>query len=145
MAADVFLSFHLICDCCRARVVSCFIITRVTVLVGVYCYWYGSIRFLCYTSISSYRTAGCLLLLVWQHSILVLYLYIELPYWWVSIVTGMAASISSYRTGGCLLLLVWQHSILVLYMHYDCHMMAMPGYMYHNKNCLINICNTKTV
>ena len=27
MAADVFLSFHLICDCCRARVVSCFIIT----------------------------------------------------------------------------------------------------------------------
>ena len=103
MAADVFLSFHLICDCCRARVVSCFIITRVTVLVGVYCYLYGSIRFLC-----------CI-------------------------------SISSYRTGGCLLLLVWQHSILVLYMHYDCHMMAMPGYMYHNKNCLINICNTKTV
>jgi hypothetical protein len=27
MAADVFLSFHLICDCCGARVVSCFIIT----------------------------------------------------------------------------------------------------------------------
>jgi hypothetical protein len=27
MAADVFLSFHLICDCCRARIVSCFIIT----------------------------------------------------------------------------------------------------------------------
>ena len=27
MAADVFLSFHLICNCCRARVVSCFIIT----------------------------------------------------------------------------------------------------------------------
>ena len=91
MAADVFLSFHLICDCCRARVVSCFIITRVTVLVGVYCYWYGSIRFLCCISISSYRTGGCLLLLVWQHSILVLYLYIELPYWWVSIVTGMEA------------------------------------------------------
>jgi hypothetical protein len=91
MAADVFLSFHLICDCCRARVVSCFIITRVTVLVGVYCYLYGSIRFLCCISISSYRTGGCLLLLVWQHSILVLYLYIELPYWWVSIVTGMEA------------------------------------------------------
>jgi hypothetical protein len=64
---------------------------RVTVLVGVYCYWYGSIRFLCCISISSYRTGGCLLLLVWQHSILVLYLYIELPYWWVSIVTGMEA------------------------------------------------------
>ena len=91
MAADVFLSFHLICDCCRARVVSCFIITRVTVLVGVYCYLYGSIRFLCCISISSYRTGGCLLLLVWQHSIIVLYLYIELPYWWVSIVTGMTA------------------------------------------------------
>jgi hypothetical protein len=27
MAADVFLSFHLICDCCRARIVCCFIIT----------------------------------------------------------------------------------------------------------------------
>ena len=27
MAADVDLSFHLICDCCSARVVSCFIIT----------------------------------------------------------------------------------------------------------------------
>ena len=27
MAADMFLSFHLICDCCRACVVSCFIIT----------------------------------------------------------------------------------------------------------------------
>jgi hypothetical protein len=27
MAADVFLSFNLICDCCRACVVSCFIIT----------------------------------------------------------------------------------------------------------------------
>jgi len=26
MAADVFLSFHLICDCYRARVGSCFII-----------------------------------------------------------------------------------------------------------------------
>jgi hypothetical protein len=26
MAAEVVLSFHLICDCCRARVVSCFII-----------------------------------------------------------------------------------------------------------------------
>ena len=64
---------------------------RVTVLVGVYCYWYDSIRFLCYISISSYRTGGCLLLLVWQHSILVLYLYFELPYWWVSIVTGMEA------------------------------------------------------
>ena len=64
---------------------------RITVLAGVYCYWYGSIRLLCYISISSYRTGGCLLLLVWQHSIIVLYLYFELPYWWVSIVTGMAA------------------------------------------------------
>jgi hypothetical protein len=42
MAADVFLSFHLICDCCRARVVSCFIITLVrmswlTIKVFVLC------------------------------------------------------------------------------------------------------------
>ena len=41
--ADVFLSFHLICVCCRTRVVSCFIIREVPLLNCLFwCSWYNS-------------------------------------------------------------------------------------------------------